>query len=311
MSENLTEMATLREKDTGIPLKLWISQKNANHGPRVKVIWGDVISQSLSISIHRENPDVVAGNERDISQYHLKQIQKWIKLNYDVLIKYWKLEVSTDDVKKLLKKLPEPKGITEDNDPDDLFHASNLGEETTGISGLKYIWIFVKIVEHGPRMKAQWGKNYKDSVEFSIHKSTPKIISGDENKLNEGTIRQIKEWIILNYQVLLDHWNDYIGSFDAIDELKKIPPNRMDNAMESGDTEFQKAMNLTNEMLKENFHLCLVCNGTGKTKADQPCKMCGAEWKSKGVSSVEETMIDGGSADNSASFSGFDKSWDL
>lgn len=305
--ENLSEMATFKEKITGIPLRLWVSPKNANNGPRVKVIWGDDISQSLSVSIHRENPTVAAGNEKDISKYLLKRVQEWIKLNYDVLMKYWKSEINTDILTKSLKKLPEPRGMSEDNDPDDLFHASNLGSETTGIPELKYMWIFVKIAEHGPRIKAQWGKDYKDSVEFTVHKINPKIIEGNESKLTPNLINKIKKWIVLNYDILLQHWNDYIDSSDAIDGLKKIEENKS-NMIES---DFNKEIEQTKEFLKENFHLCLVCNGSGKTKSGQPCKICATEWRSQRVNSVEETMVDGGDKDNSSNFAGFDRSWDL
>jgi hypothetical protein len=309
-SEVLIEMANFKEKTTGIPLSLWVSPKNANHGARIKVVWGDDISQSLSVSIHRENPSVVAGNEKDISAYLLKQVQQWVKLNYDILMKYWRLEVDTKELKQSLQKLSDPKGMTEDNDPDDLFHASNLGAKTTGISGLKYVWIFVKIVDHGPRIKAQWGKDYEDSVEFTVHKSNPNIISGDENKLSNDLIKQIKQWIILNYDILLDHWNDYIDSSEAIDKLKKLP-TKSSNIIESGDKEFDEAIKLSEGVLDENFHVCLVCNGTGKKHDGNMCPMCTVDWKSARITSPEECMIDGGNMDNISNFFGFDKGWDL
>lgn len=62
--------------------------------------------------------------------------------------------------------------------------------------------------------------------------------------------------------------------------------------------------------IAENFHLCLVCRGK-KSHNGKPCKMCNTEWKSKSVTSVEETMIDGGDKDNTTWFQGFDRGWDL
>jgi hypothetical protein len=97
-SEDLFEMSNLREKTTGIPLIIWVSAKNANHGARVKLQWGDTVKRSISISLHKDNPTIMAGNSSKVSVEILNKVKAWIVLNYDVLMQYWKLEIGTVDM---------------------------------------------------------------------------------------------------------------------------------------------------------------------------------------------------------------------
>ena len=36
-AESLFEMDNIRSKSSGLPMLIWVSEKNANHGPRIKV----------------------------------------------------------------------------------------------------------------------------------------------------------------------------------------------------------------------------------------------------------------------------------
>lgn len=105
--DELFEMCNLRKRQTGIDNIIWVSVKNANHGPRVKVQWGDSIRESVSISIHKTNPTVVAGNEKELSANTLRRVKKWIVLNYDVLMNHWNMTADTADLIFGLKKLNE------------------------------------------------------------------------------------------------------------------------------------------------------------------------------------------------------------
>jgi hypothetical protein len=102
---DLFEMSNLREKTTGIPALIWVSAKNANHGARVKVQWGDSIKESVSISIHKANPTVVAGNEKNIDSEILKKTKEWVVENYIILMEYWNMEIDTADMISALRKL--------------------------------------------------------------------------------------------------------------------------------------------------------------------------------------------------------------
>lgn len=102
---DLFEMSNLREKSTGIKNVIWVSAKNANHGARVKVQWGDSIRETVSVSLHKTNPTVVAGNEADLDASILAEVKQWIIENYAVLMQYWNMEIDTADMIAGLKKI--------------------------------------------------------------------------------------------------------------------------------------------------------------------------------------------------------------
>jgi uncharacterized paraquat-inducible protein A len=77
------------------------------------------------------------------------------------------------------------------------------------------------------------------------------------------------------------------------------------------DKEFAQSITESKYALDENFHVCLVCNGSGKKHDNNPCPMCSHQWKSVRITSPEQCMVDGGNMDNISNFFGFDKGWDL
>ena len=105
-SEGLFEMANLSPKRTGLPFVVWISPKaGAQHDVRVKVSQGPKVHSSELVSVAlRPDVHVVGGGK--LSGYELTLLQKWIELNWDVILKYWEGEIEyTEDAIGLLKPL--------------------------------------------------------------------------------------------------------------------------------------------------------------------------------------------------------------
>ena len=100
---------------------------------------------------------------------------------------------------------------------DDLYEMANIFPRTSGLP-------FIVRLSHKSGKEGHWARvkvevdNNSYSVSISdnpewIHK--PKNVS--EKKLNE-----VIEWIILNKQTLLDHWNGKIDSTELGLNLKKL-----------------------------------------------------------------------------------------
>lgn len=102
---DLFEMANLGPRTTGIPnFIIWISTgEGLRHGPRIKIVKGSRWKKGESSTIPLEGMPRVIGNA-DVNQDEFSEIVEWINLNRDLLIKYWKNEILTDDLIPLLKK---------------------------------------------------------------------------------------------------------------------------------------------------------------------------------------------------------------
>ena len=101
-------MANIRSKSSGLPMLIWVSEKNANHGPRIKVARDYRIragsSDTFSVSISK-NPSIVAGDSGQIKELDLKKVYKWITLNKIILMKYWNFEIDTIELSNGLIKI--------------------------------------------------------------------------------------------------------------------------------------------------------------------------------------------------------------
>jgi hypothetical protein len=104
--ELLGDMVSYREKKTGISHTIFISQKGyARHDARIKVAINpphniNVTSEHASVSI--TTGKVVKGK---VPPALLKQIQKFVDLNRDVLLDYWNAKISTDELHEQLKSI--------------------------------------------------------------------------------------------------------------------------------------------------------------------------------------------------------------
>lgn len=95
------EMANLYFRTTGINTRIYISSKEPQHRPRVKV-FNSSNSESFSLSIE-DNPHLLAGDPSIVPTKILKQVQKWISLNKDLLLYYW--EHPEMDTAELLERI--------------------------------------------------------------------------------------------------------------------------------------------------------------------------------------------------------------
>jgi len=103
---------------------------------------------------------------------------------------------------------------------------SNLPSSDTGVDGA-VIWISPgefggTDAQHGPRVKVLPGskvttEGLRDSVSVTISK-TPRVIGKLPGKIE----RQVKKFILLNREVLLQHWKGALSSKETLLQLKKI-----------------------------------------------------------------------------------------
>jgi len=105
--EQLEHMVTYRKNITGVDNTIFISPGlRVQHGPRVKVAISppdsiNPLSDLASVSI--TTGEVVAG---EVSPALLKQVQKFIELNRDVLLDYWDARITTDVLQSRLQAVP-------------------------------------------------------------------------------------------------------------------------------------------------------------------------------------------------------------
>ena len=59
------------------------------------------------------------------------------------------------------------------------------------------------------------------TVSITLSK-TPVVIGGDESEIPAEAIEKAKEWVVLNYEVLMKHWNGETDSLTLLKNLKKI-----------------------------------------------------------------------------------------
>ena len=94
----INDMANLFSSSTGVDKIIWVSTETPGHKIRLKV---GKRGEEASVSVE-DNPEILAGS---LDSKTFKQISSWIKVNKDVLIKYWKGEIDTWGLVNQLKKL--------------------------------------------------------------------------------------------------------------------------------------------------------------------------------------------------------------
>lgn len=108
--EQLWEMARVKPADSGLSWIIFVSSREyakQRHWARVKVsnIPGKFANDDNFVVSIDKQPAVLEGTPR-MSKSELKDIFDWIKLNYDVLLKYWNEEfVSDAELYSKLRKL--------------------------------------------------------------------------------------------------------------------------------------------------------------------------------------------------------------
>ena len=104
----MNEMANLYPSTTGLSVVIWFGEVGGQHGPRIKVsnVPGKFATDNnFVISVNKE-PKVLTPSTMKLKEENLNDVLDWIKLNYDVLMKMWKLhETGNGDLVSLLQML--------------------------------------------------------------------------------------------------------------------------------------------------------------------------------------------------------------
>ena len=104
------EMASIQPEDSGLKQLIFVSTKDyvgSSHWARIKVsnVYGTFSKEDNFVVSVDKNPKILAGKSK-YTKDQLNDIFDWVKLNYEVLMKYWKNEFnSTKDFYLNLKKI--------------------------------------------------------------------------------------------------------------------------------------------------------------------------------------------------------------
>ena len=93
-------LANVRPKVTGLPMVVYISERTARHGPRLKVsqFYGDKISRDALFSVTIERNPRIVGDRGEFRGRDLGLVFDFIDLNQQVLLAYWGQTIDTADM---------------------------------------------------------------------------------------------------------------------------------------------------------------------------------------------------------------------
>jgi hypothetical protein len=104
-------MANLGSKKTGLPMVVWVSLKNAPHGPRLNVSqqYGNATAIGKWFVMTIEENSRVIGDTGSIRLMDVCRVENFIRKNRSLLRKYWDQEeyMNTSDLIEGLKKLDD------------------------------------------------------------------------------------------------------------------------------------------------------------------------------------------------------------
>ena len=103
---------------------------------------------------------------------------------------------------------------------DEFWRMSNLYPEQTGLP--YYLWISVgQGVRHGPRVKVARTLSDLPQNMSSVSITEPITVHSGPSMSNKD-INQLKEWIELNRETLLDYWNMQASTLATLQRIKRI-----------------------------------------------------------------------------------------
>ncbi len=109
-SDSLFEMANIMQKYTGLPMIIWISQKMATHGPRIKVQndYTEKVSSDKFFVVTIDDNPMVIGDTGEIKQKDINKVIQFVKTHKVLLKKFWDGAIQDPfEVAKKFKKLNE------------------------------------------------------------------------------------------------------------------------------------------------------------------------------------------------------------
>lgn len=95
----LYEMANIRPEESGLPVVIWVMPKTGNekHNARIKVernYGNKAKNDTFSLSIDKENPQIVAGDKGNLSNKDVELIKLFVINNYTALMSLWNDNIS-------------------------------------------------------------------------------------------------------------------------------------------------------------------------------------------------------------------------
>lgn len=106
--DQLWEMANIDQQDTGLAVMVYVSPKNANHGPRIKFMnsYSNGYDSKLVLPMTIDDkPIIPISFNRKIKQRDINDIKNWIILNKDILLDYWYSKITTKQMINSIKSI--------------------------------------------------------------------------------------------------------------------------------------------------------------------------------------------------------------
>lgn len=103
----INEMTTFHKNLTNIDTNIWVDDMGSerqipHHLPRIK--FEDSPGRFIPISIE-DKPKILKKIKLVSNNYKIGQVKNFIKRNKDSLLKHWYNKITTDELKKLIKKV--------------------------------------------------------------------------------------------------------------------------------------------------------------------------------------------------------------
>lgn len=105
---DLFEMSTVYPDESGVPLYIWISVGDGiRHGPRIKAYLGKARDRGSEVVVTIEDhPQVLHVPRRQrVAATTIEQLVEWVRLNREVLLRFWHNECSSKEATNSLRAL--------------------------------------------------------------------------------------------------------------------------------------------------------------------------------------------------------------
>ena len=112
--EELFEMANYRHDKMAMPVpcNIWAKTFNIksrhNKSPSIKFQTNKNIKfephNLAEMTLNKTNPQIISKQKINLSSTEINQLKEWVKANYDVLMKYWNLEIDPYELAEAIYK---------------------------------------------------------------------------------------------------------------------------------------------------------------------------------------------------------------
>lgn len=219
---------------TALPFAISVSAKRTVVlDGRVKVYEGSKpVGSPVAVVAIRPRAHVVEGK---LLSRHFTLLRKWIELNHDVLVQLRDGELYSEKQALAsfhpIRRLHESLGDYVDprfaDDVDGGFYRTDLLSKHTGLPFV--VWVaFANFggVEHDLRI---WTVDHHPSLpsEATCLAVRPevRVLKG---RMSESELELLRQWVGLNMDVLVKHWDGDIGSFEVLDTVRPYSSLRPD-----------------------------------------------------------------------------------